>query len=203
MSKRIFTVALPAWSLASASNLPAQDTRNSNTRQPTIEDRIDQLEQDEQNLKSQVNQLRNDVADLQDRMKRLEEGKQLPQAPPPAARSEKPGRHTNSAEAQTPDSGAQQSYDVFYQGLQSGGHWFNDTTYGEVWQPDVAASDGDWRPYSDGHWAYTDQGWTWISNEDFGWATYHYGRWAQRSDTGWVWIPGSRWAPAWVSLARK
>jgi len=198
MNKQIFAVALLAWSLASASNLSAQDKRNSNTREPTLEDRIDQLEQDKQNLKSQVDQLRNDVADLQDRVKRLEEGK-LPQSPPPVARAGESGRRANSAEAQRPDSGARQSYDVFYQGLQSGGHWFKDPTYGEVWQPDVAASDGTWRPYSDGHWAYTDEGWTWLSNEDFGWATYHYGRWARRSDTGWIWIPGSRWAPAWVS----
>jgi hypothetical protein len=92
-----------------------------------------------------------------------------------------------------------QSFDVFYQRLQSGGHWFDDPTYGYVWQPDAAASDANWRPYSDGHWVYTDQGWTWISNEDFGWATYHYGRWARRTDSGWIWIPGSEWAPAWVS----
>jgi outer membrane murein-binding lipoprotein Lpp len=138
MRRQIFTVALLALSLASASNLPAQDNRNGNTKQPTIEDRIDQLEQNEQNLKSQVDQLRNDVAYLQDRMKRVEEGKQLPQTPLPAAHSGKSGRSTNSAESQTPDSGSQQSYDVFYQGLQSGGHWFNDPTYGEVWPPDVA-----------------------------------------------------------------
>ena len=138
MRRQIFTVALLALSLASASNLPAQDNRNGNTKQPTIEDRIDQLEQNEQNLKSQVDQLRNDVAYLEDRMKRVEEGKQLPQTPLPAAHSGKSGRSTNSAESQTPDSGSQQSYDVFYQGLQSGGHWFNDPTYGEVWPPDVA-----------------------------------------------------------------
>jgi len=53
-----------------------------------------------------------------------------------------------------------QSFDVFYQRLQSGGHWFDDPTYGYVWQPDAAASDANWRPYSDGHWVYTDQGWT-------------------------------------------
>src|SRR6266436_5055765 len=113
MNRRIFTMAVLAWSLASAGHLPAQENRNSNTRQPTLEDRIGQLEQDEQNLKSQANQLRNDVADLQDRVKRLEEGKQLPQAPPPAAHSGSSGRSTNSAEVQRPDSGAQQSYDVF------------------------------------------------------------------------------------------
>ena len=90
MNKQIFVVALLAWSMASAGNLSAQDKRNSNTRQPTLEDRIDQLEQDKQNLKSQVDQLRNDVADLQDRVKRLEEGK-LPQSPPPVARAGESG----------------------------------------------------------------------------------------------------------------
>ena len=55
--------------------------------------------------------------------------------------------------------------------------------------------------YADGYWAYTDVGWTWISYEDFGWATYHYGRWASLADYGWVWFPGSdlEWGPAWVS----
>src|SRR5262249_53297563 len=115
MNKRIFAVALLAWSLASVGNLPAQDNRNSNIKQPTLEDRIDQLEQDKQNLESQVDQLLNDVADLQDRVKRLEEGKQLPQVPPPAAHSGKSGRSTDSAGAQTPDSKAEQSYDAVYQ----------------------------------------------------------------------------------------
>jgi hypothetical protein len=199
MNKRIFIIALLAGSLVTVSSLPAQDNRNANTRQPTLEDRIDHLEQDQQSLKGQVNQLRNDVTDLQDRVQRLEGGQQPPPTSPPAARSSGSGLRTSSAETRTRGSGEEQSYDVFYRGLQSGGHWFDDPTYGEVWQPDVAVSEGNWRPYSDGHWAYTDRGWTWISNEDFGWATYHYGRWARRSDTGWIWIPGSRWAPAWVS----
>jgi hypothetical protein len=186
MNKQIFTVALLAGSLASVSTLPAQDNRRSNTRQATVEDRLDQLEQN--------------VADLQERVKRLEEGQQPGQQPArgPAPPPQSSGSNQRTRE-RTQSSGEQQSFDVFYQGLQSGGHWFNDPTYGEIWQPDVASSDANWRPYSDGHWAYTDRGWTWISNEDFGWATYHYGRWARRSDTGWVWIPGSRWAPAWVS----
>ncbi len=51
----------------------------------------------------------------------------------------------------------------------------------------------------DGHWGYTDQGWTWVSNEDHGWATYHYGRWALIANSGWVWVPGNQWGPAWVS----
>ncbi|MGH9591862.1 MAG: DUF6600 domain-containing protein, partial [Bryobacteraceae bacterium] len=56
-----------------------------------------------------------------------------------------------------------------------------------------------WRPYADGYWAYTDDGWTWISYEDFGWATYHYGRWDFRADFGWYWVPQTQWAPAWVA----
>ena len=50
-----------------------------------------------------------------------------------------------------------------------------DTAYGWSWTPyDVPI---DWRPYSVGRWVYTDDGWTWMSQEPWGWATYHYGRW--------------------------
>src|SRR5438552_15674526 len=92
------------------------------------------------------------------------------------------------------------SVDFFYNNL-SGGNWIEVGDYGYGWQPDVAVSDSNWRPYSDGYWAYTDVGWTWVSYEDFGWATYHYGRWARLADYGWVWFPGSDldWGPAWVS----
>jgi hypothetical protein len=94
------------------------------------------------------------------------------------------------------------SVDFFYDNM-SGGSWMEVGDYGYVWQPDVAVSDSAWRPYADGYWAYTDLGWTWVSYEDFGWATYHYGRWARLADYGWVWVPGRdedlEWAPAWVS----
>ncbi len=90
------------------------------------------------------------------------------------------------------------SVDLFYDGLD-GGNWFEVGDYGYCWQPDVAANDPTWRPYADGYWAYTDEGWTWISYEDFGWATYHYGRWVKLAEYGWVWKPGHEWGPAWVS----
>lgn len=93
------------------------------------------------------------------------------------------------------------SVDFFYNNL-SGGSWIEVAAYGYCWQPDVAISAG-WRPYSDGYWAYTTLGWTWISYEDFGWATYHYGRWVRLAGRGWVWVPGRdedlEWGPAWVS----
>jgi hypothetical protein len=97
------------------------------------------------------------------------------------------------------DSDADGNYDVFYDRLSQDGHWFNTDDYGYVWQPNVAVSTASWRPYSDGHWVWTDRGWFWDSNENFGWATYHYGRWNEVDGVGWVWVPGQRWAPAWVS----
>jgi hypothetical protein len=97
-------------------------------------------------------------------------------------------------------SAADVSIDFFYNNL-GGGSWIEVGDYGYGWQPEVAVSNSSWRPYSDGYWAYTDVGWTWVSYEDFGWATYHYGRWARVADYGWVWFPGSdlEWGPAWVS----
>src|SRR6266516_76716 len=93
--------------------------------------------------------------------------------------------------------GADVSVNFFYDNL-NGGNWYQVADYGYVWQPDAATS-ADWRPYTDGYWAYTDVGWTWVSYEDFGWATYHYGRWVRLEDYGWCWVPGYEWGPAWVS----
>jgi hypothetical protein len=91
------------------------------------------------------------------------------------------------------------SVDFFYDNIGDGGNWVEVGGYGYCWQPTIAVSNTSWRPYSDGYWAYTDVGWTWVSYEDFGWATYHYGRWMRLRGRGWVWMPGREWAPAWVS----
>jgi hypothetical protein len=91
------------------------------------------------------------------------------------------------------------SIDFFYDNIGDGGNWIEAGDYGYCWQPNVAVSNRSWRPYSDGYWAYTDVGWTWVSYEDFGWATYHYGRWVRLRGRGWVWAPGREWGPAWVS----
>jgi hypothetical protein len=89
------------------------------------------------------------------------------------------------------------SVDFFYDNLDPYGDWAQVGDYGYGWHPrDV---DADWSPYSDGYWAFTDGGWTWVSYEDFGYITYHYGRWTHLADEGWYWIPGNEWAPAWVS----
>ena len=90
-------------------------------------------------------------------------------------------------------------YSTFYNKLEPYGDWIETGDYGYVFHPREAESSQRWRPYTNGHWVYTDAGWTWISEEPFGWATYHYGRWTRLRGIGWVWVPGNQWAPAWVS----
>ena len=85
----------------------------------------------------------------------------------------------------------------FYDDLAPYGNWIERPSYGWVWTP-RSISTG-WRPYQAGHWVWTDLGWTWVSDEPYGWATYHYGRWYADPELGWVWVPGDQWGPAWVS----
>jgi hypothetical protein len=78
------------------------------------------------------------------------------------------------------------------------GKWVDDSTYGTVWQPDPGVVGGDFAPYvSAGHWDY-DNDYLWVSDYDWGWAPFHYGRWAYLDAGGWSWIPGRRYAGAWV-----
>ncbi len=85
----------------------------------------------------------------------------------------------------------------FYDDLAPYGRWVNVSGPGWVWSPyGVQAT---WRPYLLGHWVFTDYGWTWASDESWGWAVYHYGRWHQDASYGWVWVPGTEWGPAWVA----
>jgi hypothetical protein len=85
----------------------------------------------------------------------------------------------------------------FYDELSPYGRWVDRGDYGWAWCPRHVASG--WRPYTVGRWVDSDYGWTWASDEPFGWATYHYGRWAWDPDLGWIWVPGTDWGPAWVS----
>ena len=89
------------------------------------------------------------------------------------------------------------SIEYFHGRLSPYGRWIDYAGYGWCWSPTVVASD--WRPYSDGYWVYSDLGWTWVSNEPWGWATYHYGRWVVDPYYGWVWVPDPVWGPSWVS----
>ena len=103
---------------------------------------------------------------------------------------------SQSSDSYTPVNQEDISYQQFYDGLSPYGRWVDYPGYGNVWVP----MDQGFRPYySNGHWAYTSYGWTWVSGYEWGWATFHYGRWFQDNNYGWVWTPGYEWAPAWVS----
>jgi hypothetical protein len=84
--------------------------------------------------------------------------------------------------------------------LNSYGEWVNLDNYGEVWRPYAVNS---WMPFDNGHWAYANANWTWISYEPFGWIVYHYGYWYDDPFYGWVWIPSDGiWSPAnvmWIN----
>ena len=97
----------------------------------------------------------------------------------------------------TPSALTPRDHSVFYEKLAPHGRWMEVKGYGYCWRPRVTTVG--WRPYVDGCWVWSSLGWTWQSNEPFGWATYHYGRWMNLSRHGWVWVPGNEWAPAWVS----
>jgi hypothetical protein len=86
----------------------------------------------------------------------------------------------------------------FYDDLAPYGNWIERPSYGWVWTPRAVASS--WRPYQNGHWVATDAGWVWVTDEPYGWATYHYGRWYDDPEVGWSWVPGDTWGPSWVSF---
>ena len=93
-----------------------------------------------------------------------------------------------------------QAYTQFQDALEPYGSWIDDGTYGRVWQPESAVVGADFVPYdTNGYWTLTEFGWTWVSNWNWGWAPFHYGRWIVIAGHGWCWTPGTMWGPAWVS----
>ncbi|MGY3054668.1 hypothetical protein ACVWYG_002875 [Pedobacter sp. UYEF25] len=89
------------------------------------------------------------------------------------------------------------SLQTFYDELSPYGTWIQDPRYGYVWRPDV--DQNEFRPYyTQGRWAMTEYGNTWVSNYDWGWAPFHYGRWVYNSYRQWIWLPDTNWGPAWV-----
>jgi hypothetical protein len=99
----------------------------------------------------------------------------------------------NRANAQT---NVDVSFNVFYESLKPHGVWFNYGEFGMCWRPDGISRS--WEPYRNGHWIWTDYGWTWDSDYSWGWAPYHYGRWTFDDYYGWIWVPDYEWSPAWV-----
>lgn len=83
------------------------------------------------------------------------------------------------------------------------GRWERDPDYGEVWIPKNVSEH--WAPYREGHWVWIPPwGWTWVDSEPWGFAPFHYGRWA-RLHGHWGWVPGNYhkhpvYAPALVAF---
>jgi hypothetical protein len=85
---------------------------------------------------------------------------------------------------------------MFYDDLSQYGEWVDYDKYGPVWRPTQVPED--WRPYTDGRWTPTDNGYVFETQEPWGWATYHYGNWMPTEGNGWVWVPGGTWYPSTV-----
>lgn len=76
---------------------------------------------------------------------------------------------------------------IGYQDLDEYGDWRPTPDYGTVWFP--RASHPDWAPYHDGHWDYIEPwGYTWVDDEPWGFAPFHYGRWVYYRNA-WGWVP--------------
>lgn len=90
-----------------------------------------------------------------------------------------------------------------YAALDPYGSWSSSPQYGEVWYPSQVPAD--WAPYREGRWVWVQPwGWTWVDQEPWGFAPFHYGRWAN-IDGRWGWCPGSYvaqpvYAPALVAF---
>jgi hypothetical protein len=118
----------------------------------------------------------------------IQHDQQLGEAPPPQPVQAAPAPPTTIV-----------ADDGFYAPLAPYGTWIYVEGYGRCWRPAVVVYDSGWQPYCDhGRWVYTNDGWYWVSDYSWGWATFHYGRWFHDAHYGWCWWPDTIWAPSWV-----
>ncbi|MFZ6750691.1 DUF6600 domain-containing protein [Undibacterium sp. Ren11W] len=77
---------------------------------------------------------------------------------------------------------------IGYQQLDQHGTWETHAEYGAIWIPRTV--DVGWAPYRNGNWVWVAPwGWTWVDRAPWGFAPFHYGRWAHIGPR-WAWVPG-------------
>jgi hypothetical protein len=124
-------------------------------------------------------------------------------APAPEMQSLPPSpllQQQQSAQGQEPSETDPRALSDFRPTLDPYGYWIQHPSYGLVWVPRRDIVGDGFSPYvTNGHWELDTTGqWVWASDYPFGSVVFHYGRWAYVSDSGWIWVPGYRYAPAWV-----
>jgi len=110
------------------------------------------------------------------------------------------GEYAIGADSDTYDDSDPSALTDFHGALDAHGSWTDDPRYGTVWVPASAEVGTDFTPYTTaGHWVTDDSDqYVWVSDYDWGWAPYHYGRWVFIDGSGWAWIPGREYRGAWV-----
>src|SRR5438270_2739046 len=194
----IFPAVIALAALGSCQKQQTEAEKNAEVERQ-VQERLAAEHQTEQQQRLERRQ-----ADLDAREKAMAEKENAATSTP--ARSERAESETTESRirgAKPRERAITTGYSTFYNKLESYGDWIETGDYGYVFHPREAESSRSWRPYTNGRWVYSDAGWTWISEEPFGWATYHYGRWTRLRGIGWVWVPGNQWAPAWVSWRKS
>jgi hypothetical protein len=78
---------------------------------------------------------------------------------------------------------------VGYEDLDDHGSWRRTPENGYVWFP--RTTQANWAPYHNGHWDYIEPwGYTWVDDEPWGFAPFHYGRWVNYQGS-WGWVPAA------------
>ena len=97
-----------------------------------------------------------------------------------AANRDRHWENSNSARYVSPDV-------VGYEDLDAHGSWRHTPENGNVWFPRTSVPG--WAPYHNGHWDYIEPwGYTWVDDEPWGFAPFHYGRWVSYEGS-WGWVP--------------
>jgi hypothetical protein len=104
---------------------------------------------------------------------------------------------TGAAQSPQPAWASMEDAAIFYDELKDQGEWVDYGDYGPVWYPTKVQEN--WRPYVDGRWTPSEEGYVFETQEPWGSSTYHHGNWMPTPEYGWVWVPGRTWYPNTVN----